>query len=71
MCRGFVKLAATQLVLDCAGPYLAFVLLCVDEEEDLDAEMVHGRTYQIRHHVSRRSIQMKHSSFLSQDPPHR
>ena len=40
-----------------------------DEDEELEAQVTHGRTYQIRHHVSRRSIQIKRSASLTHEDP--
>ena len=39
------------------------------EVEALDKEVTHGRAFQIRHHVSRRSIQNQRSPSLSREVP--
>lgn len=35
----------------------------------IDEEVTHGRTFQIKHHVSRRSIQQRRSASLGCRPP--
>lgn len=41
------------------------------EEDALDEEVTHGRAFQIKHHVSRRSIQTRRSASLSKERPER
>lgn len=55
----------------CLRHVMKIMRCCAEEDEELEAEVTHGRTNQIKHHVSRKSMQIKRSASLSQEDQNR